>query len=229
MFIILESHADICSLYVTTMKAMNFQDDIPSIPIDNSKDHYVLLFDLSLMKDATLNYHYPELVREPLRLELNFIFPLQQVIELIVLRERMSPVAIDKFVVFDKTSKLDNFSLQQIINRIPLLKKQCLGSFPSDYVPLFPNEAFGIIYTQHSYMQLKHWIVISRLRPKLYFGHSFGRSSFLKQQYKHMMHCTSTVSFQRLRLPHDICIFSSLQSLTRRNYWRSQFYFFFNL
>ena len=31
--------ADDCRLYVTTMKAMNFQDDIPSIPIDNFKDH----------------------------------------------------------------------------------------------------------------------------------------------------------------------------------------------
>ena len=31
--------ADNCRLYVTTMKAMNFQDDIPSIPIDNFKDH----------------------------------------------------------------------------------------------------------------------------------------------------------------------------------------------
>ena len=30
--------ADNCRLYVTTMKAMNFQDDIPSIPIDNFKD-----------------------------------------------------------------------------------------------------------------------------------------------------------------------------------------------
>ena len=37
--------ADNCRLYVTTMKAMNFQDDIPSIPIDNFKDHYVLVFD----------------------------------------------------------------------------------------------------------------------------------------------------------------------------------------
>ena len=35
--------ADNCRLYVTTMKAMNFQDDIPSIPIDNIKDHYVLV------------------------------------------------------------------------------------------------------------------------------------------------------------------------------------------
>ena len=36
--------ADNCRLYVTTMKAVNFQDDIPSIPIDNFKDHYVLVF-----------------------------------------------------------------------------------------------------------------------------------------------------------------------------------------
>ena len=28
-----------CRVYVTTMKAMNFQGDIPSIPIDNIKDH----------------------------------------------------------------------------------------------------------------------------------------------------------------------------------------------
>ena len=39
--------ADTCRPYVTTMKAMNFQDDIPSIPIDNLKDHYVLVFDLT--------------------------------------------------------------------------------------------------------------------------------------------------------------------------------------
>ena len=39
--------ADNCCLYVTTMKAMNFQDDIPSIPIDDFKDHYVLVFDLT--------------------------------------------------------------------------------------------------------------------------------------------------------------------------------------
>ena len=34
-----------CCPYVTTMKAMNFQDDIPSIPIDKFKDHYVIVFD----------------------------------------------------------------------------------------------------------------------------------------------------------------------------------------
>ena len=84
------------------MKAMNFQDDIPSIPIDNFKDHYVLVFDLTSMRDANENYHYPELVGEPLRLELNFTFPLEHVTELIVLGERMSSVVVDKFGVIRK-------------------------------------------------------------------------------------------------------------------------------
>ena len=76
---------DNCRLYVTTMKAMKFQDDIPLIPIDNFKDHYVLVFDLTSMQDAIENCYYPELVGEPLRLELNFTFPLQHVTELVAL------------------------------------------------------------------------------------------------------------------------------------------------
>ena len=94
--------ADNCRLYVTTMKAMNFQDDIPSIPIDDFKDHYVLVFDLTSMQDATENCHYLELVGEPLRLELNFTNPLENVTELIVLGEQMSLVAVDKFGVVGK-------------------------------------------------------------------------------------------------------------------------------
>ena len=94
--------ADNCRLYVTTMKAMNFQDDIPSIPNDNFKDHFVLVFDLTSMQDSTENCHYPELVGEPLRMELNFTFPLEHVTELIVLGERMSSVAVDKFGVVGK-------------------------------------------------------------------------------------------------------------------------------
>ena len=86
------------------MKAMIFQDDIPSIPFDNFKDHYVLVFDLTSMQDATENCHYPELVGEPLRLELNFTFPLEHVTELIVLGERMSSVTVDKFGVFGKNN-----------------------------------------------------------------------------------------------------------------------------
>ena len=94
--------AENCRLYITTMKEMIFQDDITSIPIDNFKNHYVLVFDLTSMQDATETFQYPELVGEPLRLELNFTFPLEHVTELIVLGERMSSVAVDKFGVVGK-------------------------------------------------------------------------------------------------------------------------------
>ena len=78
-----------CRLHVTTMKAMNFQD-------------YLLGFDLTSMQDATENCHYQDLIGEPLRLELNFTFPLKRVTELNVLGERMSSVAVDKLGVVGK-------------------------------------------------------------------------------------------------------------------------------
>ena len=94
--------ADNCRLHVRTVKAKNFQDDIPSIPIDSFKNHYVQVFDLTSMQDATEKCRYPELFGEPLRLELNFTFPQEHVTELIVLEERMSSVAVDKFGVVGK-------------------------------------------------------------------------------------------------------------------------------
>ena len=96
--------SDDCRLYVTTMRAMNFHDDLPSIPIDKFKDHYVLVFDLISMQDAAEHCHYPELIGEPLRLELNFKEALENVTEVIVLGERMSSVAVDKFGVVGKNT-----------------------------------------------------------------------------------------------------------------------------
>ena len=85
---------------------------------------------------------------------------------------------------------MDNFALQQIINRIPLLKFWYLGSFPSDYVPTLDNNTFDIINTQPSNMQGEHWIMIANFRHELYFADSLGRKrySFLNNQhYKQMM------------------------------------------
>ena len=84
---------------------------------------------------------------------------------------------------------MDNFALQQIINRIPLLKFRYLGSFPSDYVPFLDNGTFANINTQPSNMQGEHWIMIANFRHELYFADSFGCKgySFLKQHYKQMM------------------------------------------
>ena len=72
------------------------------MPVDNFKDQYVLVFDLTFMQDATEHCHYPELIGEPLRLELYFIVPLENVTEVIVSGERMSTVAVDKFGVARK-------------------------------------------------------------------------------------------------------------------------------
>ena len=85
---------------------------------------------------------------------------------------------------------MDIFALQQIINRIPLLKFRYLGSFPSDYVPTLENDTFAIINTEPSIMQGEHWIVIAKFRLKLYFADSLGCKgySFLNNQnYKQMM------------------------------------------
>ena len=60
--------ADNCCLYVMTRKTMNFQYDNDSIPIDDFKDHYVLVFDMTSMQDATEKSHYPEVVGESLKL-----------------------------------------------------------------------------------------------------------------------------------------------------------------
>ncbi len=67
------------------MKAMNFQDDVPSILVDNFRDHYVLEMEFTSMEGSTENCHYPEMLGEPLRLELNFSFLLESVIDLNVL------------------------------------------------------------------------------------------------------------------------------------------------
>ena len=51
--------ADNCCLYVTTMKTMNFQDIIPSMPTDSCKERHVLVFDLTSLPDAIENFYYP--------------------------------------------------------------------------------------------------------------------------------------------------------------------------
>ena len=73
---------------------------------------------------------------------------------------------------------MDNFALQQIIDRILLLKFRYLGSFSSDYVPTLDNDTFAIINMQPSKMQVEHWIKIANFRHELYFADSLGRPSF---------------------------------------------------
>ena len=138
------------------------------------------------MQDATENCHYPELVGEPLRQELNFTFLLEHVTELIALywENECHRSQLTSLVLLEKTSKMDNVSLQQIINRITLFMYRYRGSSPSDYVPTLDNDTLAIINTQPSNMQGENWILIANPRQKLFFADSLGRKkySFLKQQ-----------------------------------------------
>ena len=94
--------ADNFRLNVTTVRARNFHEVIPSIPIEFFKNHFVLVFDWTSMQDAAGNWHYPEILGEPLRPKLNFTLPLEHVTEFFVLGERMSSVTDDKFGVVGK-------------------------------------------------------------------------------------------------------------------------------
>ena len=82
---------------------------------------------------------------------------------------------LTSLVFLEKASKLDNVSLQQIINRIPSMKYRYRGSFPYDYVPTLDNDTFAIINTQPINMQGEHWIMIANSCQKLYFADSLGR------------------------------------------------------
>ena len=81
---------------------MNFQDDIPSIPVDKFKHHNAIAFDWTSTHDATENSSYTELVGEPMRLELNFTFDLEHITERIVLEEQSFLVAVDNLGVVGK-------------------------------------------------------------------------------------------------------------------------------
>ena len=96
-------------------------------------------------------------------------------------------------MLLEKTSKVDNVFLQQIINRIPLLKYRYRGSFPSDYGPTLDNDTFAIKNTQPSKMQGEHWIIIANFCQKSYLADSLVRKmySFLKQQNEQMINSNS--------------------------------------
>ena len=96
---------------------------------------------------------------------------------------------LTSLVLLEKTSKMDNVSLQQIINSIPLLKNRYRGSFPSHYVPTFENDTFAFINTQPGNMQGEHWIMIANFRPEFFFADSLGCKgySFLNSQHHKQM------------------------------------------
>ena len=181
---------DIFCLYVTTRNAVNFQHDIPSIPVDNFKEHYIVVFDLTSMQDATEHRHYPKTMGEPLRLELYLSSPLKIVTEVVVLNVCLLLQSTSS-VLCEKIFEMDNTSLKQTVNRIPLLKYRHIRSFPSDFVPNITNDTLAIFNTQPSNTPGQHWIMIAKFHQELYFTDSLGLSinnyPFLMQNYSQMV------------------------------------------
>ena len=70
---------------------MNFQNYIASIPLDNSNDHFILVFDITSIQYAIESLQYSKVVGEPLRLGLIYTFLLKHGTELTVLRKRLPP------------------------------------------------------------------------------------------------------------------------------------------
>ena len=141
------------------------------------------------MQDATENCQYPELVAEPLRLELNFTFPRKKLLNSLYCEIECLRLQVTSLVLLEETLKMDNVFLQQIINRIPLLKYLYRGSFPSDYAPTIDSDPFAITITRPSYIKGELWIMIENSRQMLFFADSLGRKryTFLKQKYEQIM------------------------------------------
>ena len=107
-------------------------------------------------------------------------------------------------VLWERIFEMDNTSLKQNGNRMPLLKYRYNGPFPSVFVPNLPNDTFAIIKTQPSNTPGEHWIMIAKFHHGLYFADSLGLSIkkylFLKQNYSQLV---------RTRLQHhpSVCGF----------------------
>ena len=76
---------------------MNFQNEIPSIPFVNFRDHQILVLDVTSFQDATENCPYPEIFGDQLRLELKFTYPQEHGAEIIALQKKMLLLALDTF------------------------------------------------------------------------------------------------------------------------------------
>ena len=170
--------ADNC-LYVTTLKAMNFQDDIPSIPNDDFKDHYVLVFDLDFTArrywKMSLSWTYWRTTETGAKF---YPSSWKRYWTRCIGWTNVVGCSWQTWCCWKECIKMDNFTLQQLINRIPLLNFGYLGSFPPHYVPTLGNDTCAIINTQPSNLQGEPRIMISNFRHELYFADSLGCTGF---------------------------------------------------
>ena len=82
--------------YITTMRALKFEEDGPGIPLEEYPEHFVQVFDLTSTQEAIVEIYYPDVVAASLRLELYFTSPLPSATEVAVFGERLLTIFINK-------------------------------------------------------------------------------------------------------------------------------------
>ena len=188
--------------------------------IDNFKDHYVKVFDLSSMQHATENCLYPKLVVELLRLQLNFTFPLEHVTKHIVLREWMSSVAVEKFGVAGKNLWI-GWRCSSGRNQSHLSTEITVLCFILFKLYLDPSR-WDCCHYEYATEQFASWALdigrkllsqLSFCRPSRRWKLQLPRAAVQADDAK-----TFTVPSQCLRFLHDFCRFSSLQGPTNLNH-----------
>ena len=173
------------------------------------------------MQESPEDCHEPELVGEPLRLELNFRLALEHITAVIVLGERKYSAAVDNLDVISKTLYTDKTALRQMI-RNPLLKYLYIGSFYCDLIPNFPRD-FSQLSTRKP---VEHRRTIASFAMTFVFPILFflGRKlyTFIRRHYTQMIlecnsfpACASTARFNQIFSP---------QFRIRRKYWSPLYY-----
>ena len=82
--------------YITTMRALKFDEDGPGIPLEEYPEHFVQVFDLNYTQEKNVHVYHPDVVAASLRLELYFTSPLPSATEVAVFGVRFSTIFIDK-------------------------------------------------------------------------------------------------------------------------------------
>ena len=78
------------------MRALNFDEDGPGIPLEEYPEHFVQVFDLTSTQEANVQIYYPDVLAPSLRLESYFTSPLSSATEVAVFGERLSTIFIDE-------------------------------------------------------------------------------------------------------------------------------------
>ena len=104
-------------------------------------------------------------------------------------------------------AKMDNFSLLQIIEKIPELRFIYMRSYPSDKLPRLTKYPFGIVNSAPSKNGEEHWIMIVQLDKTYYLADSLGRKrttysfltksigKWLPENYKKLIICVVITQF----------------------------------